>query len=135
MLLFDAHLCNFNFIMFILPIQFFFLHVKKMPTINQLLKYPRIIKQHTNNKQALRGCPQKKGVCIKVRIAAPKKPNSAQRKIVKIKITSTKRAILAYIPGQGHTLKSYSVALISGGRANDLPGVRFSLIRGLFDFT
>jgi small subunit ribosomal protein S12 len=106
-----------------------------MPTINQLVLYARRLKKHTNNKQALCGCPQKKGVCVKVRIVKPKKPNSAQRKIVKIRIVSTKRTVLAYIPGQGHTLKSYSVALISGGRANDLPGVRFSLIRGCLDFT
>lgn len=106
-----------------------------MPTINQLVLQKRFRKIHTNNKQALQKCPQKKGVCLKVRIVKPKKPNSAQRKIVKIKITSTQRSILAYIPGQGHNLKNYSVALISGGRANDLPGIRFSLIRGCFDFS
>jgi small subunit ribosomal protein S12 len=103
-----------------------------MPTINQLLKNKRTQKQHTNNVKALAGCPQKKGTVVKVRIAKPKKPNSAQRKIAKVKL-STRRHILAYIPGQGHALKSYSGVLISGGRANDLPGVRFSIMRGKFD--
>jgi len=76
--------------------------------------------------------PSKKGIVSKVRIVKPKKPNSAQRKIAKIKIY--KRSVLAYIPGQGHTLKSFSEVIISGGRANDLPGVRLSLMRGKFDF-
>lgn len=105
-----------------------------MPTITQLIKSPRIKKLCTNNVRALNGCPQKKATVVKVRIAKPKKPNSAQRKIAKVKL-STKRHILAYIPGQGHTLKSYSGVLISGGRANDLPGVRFSIMRGKFDLS
>lgn len=105
-----------------------------MPTFNQLLKSPRVSKKHTNNVRALRSCPQKKGVVIKVRIAKPKKPNSAQRKVAKVRL-STRRAILAYIPGQGHALKPYSGVLISGGRANDLPGVRFSIMRGKFDLS
>jgi len=106
-----------------------------MPTFSQLLqkKKTRCFKKHTNNVIALRKCPQKKGTCVKVRIVKPKKPNSAQRKIVKVKIFG--RNILAYIPGQGHNLKSYSCVLVEGGRANDLPGVRFSLIRGKFDFS
>lgn len=105
-----------------------------MPTINSLFKSPRVSKQHTVNVKALKRCPQRKGVCIKVRIVKPKKPNSAQRKIVKVKLTN-RRSVLAYIPGQGHSLKSFSVVMVSGGRANDLPGVRYSLIRGLFDFS
>lgn len=107
-----------------------------MPTINQLLKFKisRQIKKHTSNVQALNKCPQKKGTCLKIRIIKPKKPNSAQRKISKVRL-STGRFILAYIPGQGHTLKTFSTVLISGGRANDLPGVRFSLIRGKGDFS
>jgi len=105
-----------------------------MPTINQLLKKSRVQKLHTNNVFALGACPQKKGTVIKVRIAKPKKPNSAQRKIAKLKL-SNKRRILAYIPGQGHALKAYSGVLVSGGRANDLPGVRFSLMRGKFDLS
>lgn len=111
-----------------------------MPTINQLVKYPRIKKIHTVNVRALDKCPQKKAVCVKVRIVKPKKPNSAQRKIVKARLLSAKRNtsrrfVLAYIPGQGHALKNFSVVMVTGGRANDLPGVRYSLIRGLFDFS
>lgn len=105
-----------------------------MPTINQLIKFPRIKKKHTVNVKALDKCPQKKAICVKVRIVKPKKPNSAQRKIVKARLSS-KRHVLAYIPGQGHSLKNFSVVMVTGGRANDLPGVRYSLIRGLFDFS
>lgn len=107
-----------------------------MPTINQLLSYKtgRSLKIHTCNVRALMQCPQKKGTCIKIRITKPKKPNSAQRKIVKVRL-SNGAFILAYIPGQGHTLKPFSTVLVSGGRANDLPGVRFSLIRGKEDFS
>lgn len=103
-------------------------------TLNQLLRNKRTPKEHTNNVFALTKCPQKKGVVIKVRIVKPKKPNSAQRKVVKLKL-SNKRKIIAYIPGQGHTLKAYSGVLVSGGRANDVPGVRFSLMRGKFDLS
>lgn len=105
-----------------------------MVTINQLLKNSRAPKQHTNNVFALSACPQKKGTVIKVRIVKPKKPNSAQRKVAKLKL-SNKRKIVAYIPGQGHNLKAYSGVLVSGGRANDLPGVRFSIMRGKFDLS
>jgi len=107
-----------------------------MPTINSLVnkKTRRIKKYHCNPVRALKSNPQKKAICIKVRIVKPKKPNSAQRKIVKVKLNK-KRSILAYIPGQGHTSKSYFHVLINGGRANDLPGLRLSLIRGKYDFT
>lgn len=105
-----------------------------MSTINQLVKSQRPRKSHTNNVYALLGCPQKKATVIKVRIAKPKKPNSAQRKIAKVRL-SNRRKILACIPGQGHSLKPYSSVLVSGGRANDLPGVRFSLMRGKFDLS
>ena len=106
-----------------------------MSTINQLVKKTtRLPKLHTNNVYALAACPQKKGTVVKVRIAKPKKPNSAQRKVAKVKL-SNKRSIIAYVPGQGHSLKSYSGVLISGGRANDLPGVRFSIMRGKFDLS
>lgn len=104
-----------------------------MVTINSLFIKQRRPKYHCNSIRVL-GCnPQKKGICIKIRIVKPKKPNSAQRKIVSVKLTKV-RNILAYIPGQGHTLKSYFTVLIVGGRANDLPGVRFSLVRGKYDF-
>lgn len=106
-----------------------------MPTLNQLImKQKRKSKLHTNNVKRLEGCPQKKGTVVKVRIAKPKKPNSAQRKIAKVRL-STKKAVLAYIPGSGHTLKPYSGVLVTGGRANDLPGVRFSMMRGKHDLS
>lgn len=82
---------------------------------------------------ALNGAPMKRGVCKKLRIVKPKKPNSAQRKIVKVKL-SNKRMILSYIPGQGHNLQEYSVVMVRGGRVKDLPGIRFHLIRGVYDF-
>jgi len=106
-----------------------------MPSINQLIfkTTTRKKKKKICNVRALRHCPQKKGIVVKLRIVKPKKPNSAQRKIAKVRIF--KRMILAYIPGQGHELKSYAEVLVSGGRANDLPGVRFSLMRGKFDFS
>ena len=104
-----------------------------MPTIHQLLKNKRRQKIHTNNVQALQGNPQLKGTCMKLRIMKPKKPNSAQRKIAKVRL-STKRQVLAYIPGQGHNLQEYSSVLVCGGRAKDLPGVRFTLMRGKYDF-
>ena len=104
-----------------------------MPTINSYFSKIRIKKYHCNSIRALRGNPQRKGICIKIRIVKPKKPNSAQRKISRTKSTK-KRSILAYIPGQGHSLKSFFSVMIQGGRANDLPGVRFSLMRGKYDF-
>jgi small subunit ribosomal protein S12 len=78
--------------------------------------------------------PAKKGVCVKLRIVKPKKPNSAQRKVTKLRL-STKRMIIARIPGQGHNLQEYSSVLVSGGRAPDLPGVRYTLIKGKYDFS
>lgn len=83
---------------------------------------------------ALNGAPMKRGVCRKLRVIKPKKPNSAQRKIVKVKL-SNDRFILSYIPGQGHTLQEYSVVLVRGGRVKDLPGIRFHLVRGPYDFS
>lgn len=103
-----------------------------MPTINSLFIGNRFAKYHSNMVRALKKNPQRKGICIKIRIAKPKKPNSAQRKVVRVRL-NYKRSVVAYIPGQGHTLKSYFSVLISGGRANDLPGVRFSSIRGKYD--
>ena len=104
-----------------------------MPTLHQLLKFARRKKIATNNIAALSGNPQLRGTCMKLRIVKPKKPNSAQRKIAKVRL-STRRKILAYIPGQGHNSQEYSSVLVCGGRANDLPGVRFSLMRGKYDF-
>lgn len=105
-----------------------------MPTYHQLIFNPRRRKLHTNNVKALKSCPQKKGICIKLRIVKPKKPNSAQRKVVKVRL-STRRMIIAYIPGQGHNLQEFSSVLVSGGRAQDLPGVRYTLVKGKYDFS
>lgn len=105
-----------------------------MPTYQQLIKRIRFKKLHTNNVKALSRCPQKKGVCSKLRIVKPKKPNSAQRKIVKLRLSS-KRFILARIPGQGHNIQEYSSVMIRGGRAPDVPGVRYTLVKGKYDFS
>ena len=104
-------------------------------TLQQLLKkQKRIKKSKTTSVPALFNCPQRKGTCIKIRIMKPKKPNSAQRKVAKIRLTN-KRIINAAIPGQGHNLKEYSEVLVRGGRANDLPGVRYKLIKGCYGFS
>jgi small subunit ribosomal protein S12 len=104
-----------------------------MPTIRQLLDHSFRKKKIKKNKTpALRGKPQVKGVCIKIYNRTPKKPNSALRKVAKVK-TSTGKKIECYIPGQGHTLRQYSVVLIRGGRIPDLPGVKYRLIRNKFD--
>jgi small subunit ribosomal protein S12 len=105
-----------------------------MLTINQLsLKKAIKKKQFKNKTPALRMCPQKKGVCIKIFIRSPKKPNSACRKVAKVKL-STGKKVDAYIPGEGHNLQQYSVILIRGGRTPDLPGIKYRLIRGKYDF-
>jgi len=105
-----------------------------MPTLSQLYKNnKRKQKQKKLGLLALDKCPQKKGVCLKVLIKTPKKPNSALRKVVKIKL-STLKQVIAYVPGEGHTLQEYSTVLMRGGRVKDLPGVKYHLIRGCFDF-
>ena len=103
-----------------------------MPTYTQLCKTPRIQKKKKNKTPALQKCPQKKGICTKIVIRAPKKPNSALRKLVKLRLTN-KKHIYAYIPGEGHNLQEYSTVLIRGGRVKDLPGVKYKLIRGKLD--
>nr|YP_010199558.1 ribosomal protein S12 [Gracilaria caudata]UAD89416.1 ribosomal protein S12 [Gracilaria caudata] len=105
-----------------------------MPTFNQLLKFPRSKPKPRARSAALEKCPQKKGVCLKVFTMNPKKPNSADRKVVKIQL-STGRLIIGYIPGESHNLQEHSVVLIRGGRAKDLPGVKYHLIRGPLDLT
>nr|AMR57150.1 ribosomal protein S12 [Gracilaria salicornia] len=103
-----------------------------MPTLNQLLKSSRK-KKHTQIKSvALDKCPQKKGVCLKVFTMNPKKPNSADRKVVKLQL-STGKIIIGYIPGENHSLQEHSIVLIRGGRVKDLPGVKYHLVRGSFD--
>lgn len=103
-----------------------------MPTYNQLSKNKRQKKKKLNKTPALEKCPQKKGICTKLVIRAPKKPNSALRKLAKLKLSNSKR-IYAYIPGEGHNLQEYSTVLIRGGRVKDLPGVKYHIIRGKLD--
>jgi len=103
-----------------------------MPTINQLCKEKRKKKRKLNKTPALEGCPQKKGICLKLILRTPKKPNSALRKLAKLKLTNNK-VVMAYIPGEGHTLQSYSTVLIRGGRVKDLPGIKYHIVRGKLD--
>ncbi len=103
-----------------------------MVTINQLVRKSRICKKNKNNVPALNKCPQKKGVCIKVYTTTPKKPNSALRKVCRVRLTNNIE-VTAYIPGEGHNLQEHSVILIRGGRVKDLPGVRYHVIRGALD--
>ena len=104
-----------------------------MSTFNQLLKNKRNKKKNKDKTPALSNCPQKKGTCLKLIIRAPKKPNSALRKLAKIKLNNNK-IIYAYIPGESHNLLEYSTILLKGGRIKDLPGVKYKLIRGKYDF-
>jgi len=104
-----------------------------MPTYNQLNNGIRKTKQFRTKTPAFKGSPQKRGVCIRVGVIKPKKPNSAQRKIAKIRLCN-KRNIIAYIPGQGHNLQQHSTVLVRGGRVPDLPGVRYHIMRGKLDF-
>ena len=103
-----------------------------MVTINQLLKSPRISKRRGEKTPALTGSPQRKGVCLRVFTKTPRKPNSALRKVARVRLTNNKR-ITAYIPGEGHNLQEHSVVLIRGGRVKDLPGVRYHILRGNLD--
>ena len=103
-----------------------------MPTINQLVRKGRK-KQHKKNKvPALKGCPQKRGVCTRVYTTTPKKPNSALRKVARVRL-SNNLEVNAYIPGEGHNLQEHSIVLIEGGRVKDLPGVRYHVVRGVLD--
>ena len=103
-----------------------------MPTINQLIRKPRVDKRKLNKAPALKQCPQRRGVCIKVYTRTPKKPNSALRKVARVKLTSGFE-VIAYIPGEGHNLQEHSVVLLRGGRVKDLPGVKYHIIRGTLD--
>ena len=119
-----------------------------MPTVNQLIRKGRVTKRKRNKAPALRfvqnslrnrlvrgpGCPQRRGVCIQVKTMTPKKPNSALRKVARVRLTNGIE-ITAYIPGEGHTLQEHSVVLVRGGRVKDLPGVRYHVIRGALDAT
>jgi len=104
-----------------------------MPTINQLVKNGRLKKKRSQRVPALQKCPQRKGVCLRVLTRTPKKPNSALRKLALLKLSNKKR-IYAYIPGEGHLLQEHSVVLVRGGRVKDLPGIKYKLVRGVYDF-
>jgi small subunit ribosomal protein S12 len=103
-----------------------------MPTINQLVRKPRVKAVAKTKTPALRGAPQKRGVCTRVYTVTPKKPNSALRKVARVKLTSGIE-VTAYIPGVGHNLQEHSIVLVRGGRVKDLPGVRYKIIRGSLD--
>ena len=103
-----------------------------MPTINQLIRSPRSKQIKRNKVPALESCPQKRGVCTRVYTTTPKKPNSALRKVARVKLTNGFE-VTSYIPGEGHNLQEHSVVLIRGGRVKDLPGVRYHILRGNLD--
>jgi small subunit ribosomal protein S12 len=103
-----------------------------MPTINQLIRKGRQSETKKSDAPALKGCPQKRGVCTRVYTTTPKKPNSALRKIARVRLTNGIE-VTAYIPGIGHNLQEHSVVLIRGGRVKDLPGVRYHIVRGTLD--
>jgi small subunit ribosomal protein S12 len=103
-----------------------------MPTINQLIRKGREIKGKRSKAPALKGCPMRRGVCVRVYTTTPKKPNSALRKVARVRLT-TGIEVSAYIPGVGHNLQEHSVVLVRGGRVKDLPGVRYHIVRGSFD--
>ena len=103
-----------------------------MPTINQLIRKGRIRAKKKNASPALKGNPQKRGVCTRVYTTTPKKPNSALRKVARVRLTNGME-VTAYIPGEGHNLQEHSIVLIEGGRVKDLPGVRYHIVRGALD--
>lgn len=103
-----------------------------MPTINQLVRKRRKSKRHQSKAPVLDRCPQKRGVCLQVRTMTPKKPNSALRKITRVRLSNGKE-VTVYIPGEGHSLQEHSIVLVRGGRVRDLPGVRYQVVRGALD--
>ena len=103
-----------------------------MPTVNQLIKRPRVKPKFRSKNPALERSPQKRGVCIKVYTTTPKKPNSALRKVARVRL-SNGFEVTAYIPGEGHNLQEHSIVMIRGGRVKDLPGVRYHVVRGSLD--
>jgi small subunit ribosomal protein S12 len=103
-----------------------------MPTINQLIRLGRLAARKKTKSPALKGSPQKRGVCLQVKTMTPKKPNSALRKIARVRLTN-RVEVTAYIPGEGHNLQEHSIVLVRGGRVKDLPGVRYHIIRGVLD--
>ena len=103
-----------------------------MPTINQLIRKPRARQVVRTKVPAMQSCPQKRGVCVRVYTTTPKKPNSALRKVARVRLTNGFE-VISYIPGEGHNLQEHSVVMIRGGRVKDLPGVRYHVIRGVLD--
>jgi small subunit ribosomal protein S12 len=103
-----------------------------MPTISQLVRKGRYKASNKSKSAALDSCPQRRGVCTKVYTTTPKKPNSAMRKVAKVRLTN-KQEVIAYIPGEGHNLQEHSIVLVRGGRVKDLPGVRYHIVRGSLD--
>ena len=103
-----------------------------MPTINQLIRHGRVRPVNKTKVPAMQSCPQKRGVCVKVYTTTPKKPNSALRKVARVRL-SNGHEVTSYIPGEGHNLQEHSVVLIRGGRVKDLPGVRYHILRGNLD--
>jgi small subunit ribosomal protein S12 len=106
--------------------------IKAMPTINQLVRKPRVKVVTKSKVPALEACPQKRGVCTRVYTTTPKKPNSALRKVAKVRLTNGYE-VISYIGGEGHNLQEHSVVLLRGGRVKDLPGVRYHMVRGSLD--
>jgi small subunit ribosomal protein S12 len=105
---------------------------RRMPTIQQLTRKPRTQKVYREKARHMQACPQKRGVCTRVYTTTPKKPNSALRKVAKVRLTNGFE-VIGYIPGEGHNLQEHSVVMIRGGRVKDLPGVRYHIIRGVLD--
>lgn len=103
-----------------------------MPTLNQLVRKARKTVEKIKKTRALQACPQKRGVCVRVYTTTPKKPNSALRKVARVRLTNGYE-VTSYIPGEGHNLQEHSVVMIRGGRVKDLPGVRYHIIRGVMD--
>ena len=103
-----------------------------MPTISQLIRKPRVASTYSSKARHLQSCPQKRGVCTRVYTTTPKKPNSAMRKVAKVRLTNGFE-VIGYIPGEGHNLQEHSVVMIRGGRVKDLPGVRYHILRGVLD--
>ena len=104
-----------------------------MATVNQLVRKPRVDAKKKSNVPALESCPQRRGVCTRVYTTTPKKPNSAMRKVARVRLTNGFE-VSSYIGGEGHNLQEHSVVLIRGGRVKDLPGIKYKLIRGVYDF-
>lgn len=103
-----------------------------MPTIQQLVRKGRQTNERKSKSIALTSCPQRRGVCVRVYTTTPKKPNSAMRKVARVRLTN-KNEVNAYIPGEGHNLQEHSIVLVRGGRVKDLPGVRYHIVRGALD--